>query len=65
MGKAKSSILFKQYLSLQVVNREFTGVGILDEFPIPAGTVKLSGSPSFWFGDVHAKTMVLNTGAGF
>ena len=64
-GKAEIfQILFKQYLSLQVVNREFTGVGFWTNFSIPAGTVKLSGSPSFWFGDVHAKIDGLEHGAG-
>jgi hypothetical protein len=58
-------ILFKQYLALQVVGREFTGVGFWTNFSIPAGTAKLSGSPSFWFGDVHAKIDGLEHGADF
>jgi len=47
--------LFKQYLALQVVDRELTGVGFWTNFTIPTGAMKLSGSPSFWFGDVHAE----------
>ena len=55
-GKSETfQILFKQYLALQVVSRELTGVGLWTNFSIPASTVKLSESPSFWFGDVHAK----------
>lgn len=65
-GKAEVfQILFKQYLALQVVNRELTGVGFWTNFTIPAGAMKLSGSPSFWFGDVHADINGLEHGAGF
>jgi hypothetical protein len=54
-GKSETfQILFKQYLALQVVGREFTGVGFWTNFSIPASAVKLSGRRSFWFGDVHA-----------
>ncbi|PZR87891.1 MAG: hypothetical protein DLM68_08000 [Hyphomicrobiales bacterium] len=58
-------ILIKQYLALQVLDREYTGVGIWTNFSTPAGTIKLSGSPSFWFGDVHAKIKGLEHGAAF
>jgi len=57
-GKAEIfQILFKQYLSLQVVNRELQGLdfGRISQFRRNCET---SGSPSFWFGDVHAKMMV-------
>ena len=65
-GKAEVfQILFKQYLAVQVVDRELTGVGFWTNFTIPATTMKLSGSPSFWFGDVHAKIDGLEHGAGF
>jgi hypothetical protein len=65
-GKSETfQVLFKQYLALQVVGRELTGVGFWTNFSIPASTVKLSGSPSFWFGDVHAKIDGLELGAGF
>ncbi|MGH6836362.1 MAG: hypothetical protein ACREC9_12640 [Methylocella sp.] len=65
-GKSETfQILCKQYLALQVVDREYTGVGFWTNFSTPAGTVKLSGSPSFWFGDVHAKIKGLEHGAGF
>jgi len=57
-------ILFKQYLALQVVDREYTGVGFWTNFS-SGWTVKLSASPSFWFGDVHAKIKGLEHGAAF
>jgi hypothetical protein len=52
-GKAETfQLLRKQYLATHVTERHLTGVGFWTNFSIPAGTVKLSGSPSFWFGEV-------------
>jgi hypothetical protein len=65
-GKAETfQLLRKQYLATHVTERHLTGVGFWTNFSIPAGTVKLSGSPSFWFGDVLAKIDGLKHGAGF
>jgi hypothetical protein len=65
-GKAETfQLLRKQYLATHVTERHLTGVGFWTNFSIPAGTVKLSGSPSFWFGDVLAKIDGLEYGAGF
>jgi len=59
------SILREQAKAIAVTEREMTGVGFYTTFFIPNGARHLPNNPSFKFGDVTAKTLGLNYGAGF
>ncbi len=58
-------VLYKQYLTAEVLEREFTGVGFWTIFKVPLGIPQVPGNPSFWFGDVGANISGLKHGAGF
>jgi hypothetical protein len=65
-GKSETfQILFRQYQASRVINREMTGVGFFTYFSVPRDIPPLPGTPSFSFGDVHAKLTGLKEGAGF
>lgn len=59
------STLREQVSVIAVTKRQMTGVGFYTTFSVPDGARRLPGNPSFKFGDVTAKILGLNYGAGF
>jgi hypothetical protein len=59
------STLREQVKGITVTKREMTGVGFYTTFSVSDGARRLPDNASFKFGDVTAKILGLNHGAGF
>ena len=58
-------VLYKQYESIVVVNRSYTGTGFYTEFSIKDPDLIIDKNIQFKLGKIHAKIKGLKNGAGF